>query len=71
MVFVCYLNIHVQMKPFNKKGIFSQGLKGINGVLPEINYKELIPEIKKKWKCITKQFIFCRLNMITSTGNPY
>lgn len=67
MVFVCHLNIHVQIKPFDKKGMFSQGLKGINCVLPEINYKEF----NKKWKCIMKQFIFCLLNMITNNGNHY
>lgn len=39
MVFVCHLNTHVQVQPLDKKGIFSQGLKGINGVLSEINYK--------------------------------
>lgn len=48
MVFVRYLNTHVQAKPFDKKGIFSQGLKGVNCVLPEINDKEQIPEMKKK-----------------------
>lgn len=45
MISVCNLNAHVQMKPFDKKGIFSQGLKSINSILSANNFKDLLTEI--------------------------